>query len=405
MRSFVIVLLASAYLVGCGNKAAEPSAHARPPAPVTVLEVEPRDTPVTFELVGQTASTRQVEIRARVDGFLDRRVYQEGSLVTAGDVMFLQDPQPFQAVLDAAKGALAQQQARLQTAQDNLKRVRPLTAQKALSEKDLDDAIGQEQAAAAAVDSAKAEVQRAELDLGYTTIKTPVTGLASYAQVQDGSYVSATNSLLTYVAQVDTLWVNFSISENDILDMRAAHAAGQLSPPPNDDYVVEIVLADGSVFPHRGRISFRDVDYHAETGTYFLRATFPNPDATLRPGQFVRVRISGAVRPRAILVPQEAVLQGPRGHFVVVVGRDEKAEIRPVEVGPWHGNDWFILSGLAPGDRVVTDGVVHLTPGAKVQITKTLPGERDSPETTLATTPKEDTGASGSAHPSAETKK
>jgi membrane fusion protein (multidrug efflux system) len=375
MRLLLFALVASVLLTACGKE--EPDAQARPPAPVTVLRIEPRDTPVTFEYVGQTESTRQVQIRARVDGFLDSRVYREGSLVKAGDLMFLQDPKPFQAALDAAQGALAQQEARLQTARDNLKRVRPLTAQKALSEKDLDDAIGQEQAAAAAVDSAKANVQQAELNLGYTKITTPVTGLASFAKVQDGSYVSSANSLLTYVARIDTLWVNFSVSENDILDMRSESAAGLLHLPPHEDFLVEIVLSNGSVFPNKGRITFRNADYDVTTGTFLLRATFDNPDAALRPGQFVRVRIFGAVRPKAILVPQQAVLQGANGHFVMVVDKDDQAQVHPVEVGTWYGNDWFITSGLSAGDLVVTDGMAHLTPGAKVRITKTLAGDQE----------------------------
>ena len=287
-----------------------------------MLEIVPRDTPVSFEYVGQTESTRQVQIRARVDGFLDRRVYTEGGLVKAGDVMFQQDPKPFQATLDAAMGASGEQQARLQTANDNLARVKPLTAQKALSQKDLDDAVGQQQAAAAAVSSAKANVEQAQLNLGYTTITTPVTGLSSYAQVQDGSYVSGANSLLTYVAQIDTIWVNFSVSENDLLRARSEKAAGVLRLPAQDQFLVDVVLADGSIFPQQGRSTFANTDYNVKTGTYLLRATIPNPDAVLRPGQFVRVRVSGAVRPNAILIPQEAVLQGAKGHFVVLMGAE-----------------------------------------------------------------------------------
>ncbi len=373
MRWLLIALTVPALLAGCGKQEAKP--RAVPPAEVTVLKIVPRDIPVTFEYVGQTESTRQVQIRARVDGFLDRRVYTEGSLVKAGDVMFQQDPRPFQAELDAAKGALGQQQARLQTANDNLARVRPLTAQKALSQKDLDDAIGQQQAAAAAVDTAKAQVLQAQLNLGYTTITSPVTGLSSYAQVQDGSYVSSANSLLTYVAQIDSLWVDFSVSENDMQRFRTERDTGELRVPVRDEFLVDVVLADGSVFPHQGHITFANADYNVDTGTFLLRATLPNPDGVLRPGQFVRVRISGAVRPNAIVVPQAAVLQGAKGHFVVLVDKDDKAAIRPVQVGPWHGNDWFITGGLQAGDRVVVDGVVHITPGAQVKVTKTLDGD------------------------------
>lgn len=377
MHWLLIPLGLVAGLGGCDRHEAKP--QARGPVEVTVERIAPRDVPVTYEFVGQTESTRQVQIRARVNGFLEERVYTEGSLVRAGDVMFRQDPKPFQAALDDARGALAKQKARLQTANDNLARVRPLAAQKALSQKDLDDALGQQQAAAAAVDSAKAEVEQAELNLGYTTITTPVTGLSSYAQVQDGAYVSTANSLLTYVAEIDRIRVNFSVSENELLRVRRDREAGRLSTPERDEYVVEIVLADGTVFPQKGRITFANADYNAKTGTFLLRATFPNPDALLRPGQFVRVRIGGAVRPHAILVPQAAVLQGAKGHFVVVVDKESKAEIRPVEVGPWHGNDWFILRGLAEGDVVVTDGVVRLTPGAPVKIADVAPAAGSRP--------------------------
>ena len=322
--------------------------------------------PVSFEYVGQTQSSRQVQIVARVAGFLEKRAYTEGSLVGAGQLMFVQDPKPFEASLDAAKAALAQQEARLQTAKDNLARVRPLVALNALSKKDLDDATGAEQAAQAAVDAARANVDQAKLNLGYTRIASPVTGLSSFAKVQDGAYVSTENSLLTYVEQVDPIYVNFSISENDLLKLRADNAAGRLRLPPREDYVVEVVLADGSLFPGNGRITFTNADFNQKTGTYLLRATIPNAKAELRPGQFVRVRVSGAVRPNAITVPQQAVLQGAKGHFVVVVDKESKAEMRPVEVGSWYGDAWFIDRGLKAGDVVVVDGMVRLAPGVPV---------------------------------------
>jgi len=371
MRWLLIALTVSAFLAGCDKPAAKP--QERPPAQVTVQTIVPRDIPVSFTYVGQTESTHQVQIRARVDGFLEQRVYTEGSLVKAGDVMFKQDPKPFQASLDAAKGALGEQQARLQVATDNLARVKPLTALKALSQKDLDDATGSQQSAAAAVYAAKANVQQAQLNLGYTTITAPVTGLSSYAQVQDGAYVSGANSLLTYVAQIDSLWVNFSVSENDMLRFRTQKDAGVLSVPDQKDFVVQVILSDGSIFPHEGRITFTNADYNVKTGTFLLRATVPNPDYILRPGQFVQVRLSGAVRRNAILIPQEAVLQGAKGHFVMLVGKDDTVAPRPVEVGPWQGNDWFITGGLAAGDVVVTDGVSRLAPGARVKIVATAP--------------------------------
>ena len=370
-RLLSALVAAVALLAGCSK--APPPPEARGPVEVTVLTVAPRDTPVNFEYVGQTQSSRQVQIVARVTGFLEQRVYTEGSLVKAGQLMFLQDPKPFQASLDAALAAMAQQQARLQTATDNLNRVRPLVALNALSKKDLDDATGAEQAARAAVDAARANVEQAKLNLGYTRITTPVTGLSSFAKVQDGAYVGAENSLLTYVEQVDPIYVNFSLSENDLLKVRADAAAGRLRMPAREDYAVEVVLADGTLFPGKGRITFANADFNQKTGTYLLRATLPNPKAELRPGQFVRVRVSGAVRPNAVTVPQPAVLQGAKGHFVIVVDKQGKAEVRPVETGSWIGDDWFIDRGLAAGDVVVVDGMVRLTPGAPVKAVEAKP--------------------------------
>jgi membrane fusion protein (multidrug efflux system) len=367
-----LVLLGAVALVQGCHKAPPPPA-ARGPVEVTVETVAARDVPVSFEYVGQSQSSRQVQIVARVAGFLDRRIYTEGALVKAGELLFQQDPKPFQASLDAAKAALAAQQARLQTSTEALNRVRPLVALNALSRKDLDDATGAVQAAQAAVDGAQANVEQAKLNLGYTRITSPVTGLSSFARVQDGAYVSTENNLLTYVEQVDPIYVNFAISENDLLKVRGDAGAGRLRLPAREDYEVQVVLADGSAFPGIGRITFSNADFNQKTGTYLLRATLPNPKAALRPGQFVRVRVNGAVRPNAITVPQQAVLQGAKGHFVVVVDKEGKAEIRPVEVGSWYGDAWFIESGLRTGDVVVVDGMVRLAPGVPVKATQAPP--------------------------------
>jgi len=352
-------------LAGCHGKA---SGAAGTPE-VTVVEVAPRDTPYTFEYVGQTQSSHQVQILARVNGFLDKRVYTEGSTVKAGQTLFLQDPKPFQAKLDAAKAGLEAEQARLQVARDNLNRVKPLAARNALSQKDLDDAVGQEKEAAAAVDAARARVEEAQLNLGYTVITSPVAGASSYAQVQEGQYLDAQKAAqLTYVAQLDPMWVNFSVSENDMLKLRTDASQGVIRLPPKDDWEVQVVLADGSTFPTKGHITFANADYNQQTGTFLLRATLPNPDGVLRPGQFVRVKVTGAVRPNAVLVPQQAVLDGAQGKFVIVVDKEQKAQIRPVQVGPWLGHDWFITAGLAKGDVVVTEGLPRLSPGIAVKV-------------------------------------
>ena len=353
------------FIAGCKK---EIKSQGRPSTEVSVIRIQPRDTPIVVEFVAQTQSSHQVEIRARVNAFLEKRTYVEGSPVKAGQVMFRMDSKPFQAQLEAEQGALAQQQARLITARANLKRVKPLTELDALSQKDLDDATGQEQAAAAAVETAKANVEQARLNLSYTTISAPVKGLSSYARIQEGAYVSQANSLLTYVAQTDPIWVNFSMSENDVLKYRGQAARGQLIVPKEGAYGVEVLLGDGSIYPYKGRITFADAEYNTQTGTFLIRATLPNPKDVLRPGQFVRAHLLGAVRPKAILVPLRAVQQGSKGHFVWVVGKDGKAEARPVVVGDWKGNDWFITEGLNAGDQVVTDGGLALQPGAPVAV-------------------------------------
>ncbi len=344
-----------------------PVASARPPVNVDVINVALRDVPVVFDYVGQTESSQQVEIRARVNGFLEKRIYEEGSMVHQGDVMFQMDRKPFQAALDAAHAEYAQQKARLDVAQANLNRVRPLAAKNALSQKDLDDSIGQQQAAAAALEQARANVTSASLNLGYTTITAPVTGLSSFAKKQDGSYIDASNSLLTYVAKLDPMWINFSLSENEMLSLRTQTKNGSLKVPGIGELEAVIVLADGSVFPARGHIKFADASLSEETGTYLIRAEVPNPKGSLRPGQFVRIKLLGAQRANSVAVPQVAVQQGPRGAYVWTVDKDDKAQQRAVETGEWNGNDWVISSGLHAGDHVVIDNTLKLMPGAPVK--------------------------------------
>jgi membrane fusion protein (multidrug efflux system) len=358
--SATALLIVLAGLGACKQKSSAPGAAA--PVEVGVITVALRDVPVVFEFVGQTQSSQQVEIRARVSGFLDKRVYTEGATVHAGDVLFQMDRKPFEAALDAAKAEYNQQRARLATAGSDLNRVKPLAEKNALSQKDLDDAVGQQQAAAAALEQARANVTSAELNLGYTTITSPVTGTSSFAKKQEGTYIDPSSSLLTYVAKLDPMWVNFSLSENELLEFRSLRQSGALKLPLIEDLDVEIVLADGSSYAERGHISFADASFNTETGTYLVRAEVPNRDGTLRPGQFVRVRLSGAERAHAIAVPQQAVVQGERGAFVWTVGPGDKAQQRVVETGDWSGNDWIITSGLHAGDRVVVENVMRVAP-------------------------------------------
>ena len=283
------------------------------------------------------------------------------------------DQKPFQAQVDGAAAALQRNQAALQVATANLARTKPLAAQNALSQKDLDDAQGQYEQAAAAVAQSKAQLESAQLDLSYTTIASPVDGVSSFAAVADGTYVNAQNSQLTTVSVLTPMWINFSISENEMERIRNEVRKGAFKLPEGNQFIVEIELVDGSVFPYRGKITFADPSYNSQTGTFLIRASVDNPQGMLRPNQYVRTRLIGAVRPNAILVPQRAVQQGAKGHFVWVVNKDGKAELRPVVVGDWHGDSWFIAQGLAAGDRVVVDGALRLAPDAPVKATAYTP--------------------------------
>jgi len=361
-------MCAFALSAACGRHGEQASQGGRPPAEVTVVTATPRDLPVTWEYIAQVQSSRQVNIQARVNGFLDRRVYTEGAMVKEGDVLFRMDPKPFQAQLDAALAALKQQEARLEVARKNLDRTKPLTAAHALSQKDLDDATGSFLSAQAAVEQAKAAVETARLNLSYTTIVSPVAGITGSAQQQDGTYLNVlTNSQLTSVAVLSPMWVNFSMSENELQKIRDEVAKGLLHAPDKGQYVVDILLVDGSKFAQTGRITFADFEYNQQTGMVLVRVSVDNPEGFLRPNQYVRVQLHGAVRPNAIVVPQRAVQQGARGHFVWVVDTEGKVEARPVVLGDAHGYDWFISDGLRNGDTVVVDGALALQPGQSVK--------------------------------------
>ena len=362
----LLIILALLPAAGCGSQGAKPGAEAAKPPEVTTVTVAARDVPISFEFVAQTQSSRQVNIQARVSGFLEKRVYTEGSLVKEGDVLFVMDAKPFKVQVDAQDAALSRQQAGLEVARADLERTKPLAAQNALSQKDLDDANGQYLATAAAVEEAKARLETAKLNLSYCTILSPVTGISSAAQQQDGTYISPQNSLLTTVAVLSPIWVNFSISENEVQGLREEVNAGRLRTPADGNYTVEVLLVDGSLFPHTGRITFASPSFNPQTGTFMIRASVDNPDGILRPNAYVRARLSGATRPNAILVPQRAVQQGAEGQFVWVVEKDGKAKPRPVQVGKWQGDNWLVKEGLRPGEQVVVDGAINLHAGVTV---------------------------------------
>lgn len=301
--SAVVFCLAFCLLVttfnGCSKK---PPQQARE-AEVTVMTIKQADTPMAFEFVAQTQSSHEVQIRARVSGFLEKRVYTEGAVVKKGSTLFLMDKKPFQAQVNAAAAALTRQKSNFETARRNLERVKPLAEQNALSQKDLDDAKRNYETSAAEVDQAKAQLETQQLDLSYCTITSPITGITAAAMVQDGAYVNQQNSQLTTVSVLSPMWVNFSISENDVKRYTDRIASGQIIRPKNDNYEVEIILVDGSIFSEKGMITFATPSYDPKTGTFMIRSSFKNAKGDLRPNQYVRARMHGAIRRNAVLIP------------------------------------------------------------------------------------------------------
>ena len=361
-----IVVLVVMNLVACKKEEVK-----APPAPteVNAVKIEPQTVPVEVTFVAQVESSHQVEIVARVNGFLDKILYREGAVVKEGQTMFLMDQKPYKTQVVAARAALANTEAQLWTAQSNLNRIKPLVELDAASKSDLDNAIGAVKSAEAAVHQSQASVDQAELNLSYTVIKSPVTGVSGEALAREGAYLTAgLGGHLSYVAQVDPVWVNFSVSQNQLAKSRAEIAAGNLIPPPDQEYKVEIELSAGDHYPHTGKVNFVAPTFNRKTGTFLVRAELPNPEGILQPGMFVKAVLTGLQRPNALVVPQRAVQKTSESHVVFLVSSKGTAEARSVVVGAWVGTDWVIEKGLKPGETIITDGFQRLAPGMPVKV-------------------------------------
>lgn len=357
-------LLALSLLIACGDNS-EPAAVGAA-RPVSVVRIANADLPLAFDYAARTASSQRVEIRPRVTGYLEEIVYAEGGFVAAGDVLFRMDTKPFDARLRGARGELSQQQARLDNARALLNRVVPLAEARAVAQKELDDARAGVAASAAAVESASARVYEAELERDYATIRAPLAGITGSARFRQGALVTGSLQPLTEVARIDPIWVEFSVAENQLLAARHNAEDESIRYPDNGAFDVSLRLADGTPHPWTGRLSFADAAVSERTGSLLMRAEIPNPDSSLRPGQFVSISLAGAYRPNAIAVPQAAVQQGPKGPYVWVVDAASLAQRRPVITGPWVGDDWLIRQGLVSGELVIVEGLVGLAAGAVV---------------------------------------
>jgi membrane fusion protein (multidrug efflux system) len=344
-----------------------------PPPEVTVVTVAPQALPVTFEYVGQTAGSREVEVRARVAGILLKRNFTEGAPVRQGQSLYTVDPAPFEAAVARAEADVGAAEARLEQARKNAARLKPLYAEKAVSQKDYDDTVSAEAIGEADVKAARARLTEAKLNLSYTRVESPLSGITGRSLRQEGSLISGPDALLTTITKIDPIWVNFGIPDNEQAQIQKEVQAGQLALPKDGDFEVTLRRADGGLHEKIGRLNFADVRVSPQTGTRETRAELPNLGGALKPGEFVRVILRGATRPNAVTVPQRAVLEGPQGKFVYVVNEKNQAEPHPVEAGEWAGQSWIITSGLKPGERVIVDGVMRLGPGAPVRIAEVKP--------------------------------
>ena len=377
----LLSLLLIGTLAGCGESrgAGGGPGFGGPPPQVDVMVVQPQSLPVSFEYTGQTQGSREVEVRARVTGILVTRNYTEGSPVRAGQSLFTIDPVPFQTALARAEADRGAAQARHINAQRHLARVKPLAEQGMVSKRDYDDALAAEQVAAADVKAADARVTEARLNLGYTRVVAPVSGLAGGAGKSEGSLVSGPDVLLTTIVQTNPVKAVFGVPDTEHARLQADIKAKRLVLPPGG-FEVEVVSADGSLLAKGGKLDFSEPLVNSSTGMVRSQAELPNVDQAIKPGQFVRVRLVGAMRPDVVQVPQRAVMEGPQGKFVYVVAPSDKPEMkgaivassRPVQAGEWvdlpGGKGWVIREGLKPGDKVIVDGLMRIGPGAPVQI-------------------------------------
>lgn len=367
VRTAVASMLGCLGLVACGEEPPPPP----PPPAVQVAVVAQRDVPILVEALGQTRGSTEVEIRARVEGFLETVAFQEGSFVKAGDLLFTIDPAPLEAALAETNAQLAEAEAQLARASQDVVRYKPLVEQNAISKQEYDTAVAFEHAARAMVDAARAVTRSSELNLGYTRVVSPIDGLVGSIQVKPGNLVGrGQNTLLTTVSTIDPIHVRFSISEQDYLKYARRNVEAGAAPGGRAATApFELILADGKPHTQAGRFVFADASVDAATGTLLMEAAFPNPDRLVRPGQYGRVRVAVDTRAGAILVPQRAVRELQATFSVAVVAEDGTASFRTVTPGARTGSLWVIESGLKAGERVVVEGLQKVREGKPVTAT------------------------------------
>jgi len=363
----IAVLAGLFVLAGCGGQ----QQQTPPPPPVDIITIAARPVTNVIELPGRVQAVRTAEVRARVDGIVERRLYEEGTDVRANQPLFRIDPRQNQAAYNSAAAALARAEAGAANARQVVGRYTPLVKQQAISKQEYDAAVAQARQFEADVASARAALDRAKLDLNYTLVTSPISGRAGRAQVTEGALVSASQAtLMTTVEQLDPVYVNFSQSSSELLQVRRKMATGEIRASNLDRVQVTLILEDGTIYPITGHLDFLDMSVDESTGTVSLRAEFPNPQRLLLPGQFVRARVEAGVDPSGIVVPQRAVQITQQSAIVMLVGDKDIAVARPVKVGALQGGSWVITEGLKPGDKVIVNGLQKVRPGQPVSISK-----------------------------------
>src|SRR5687768_12170037 len=369
-------------LAGCSEKAPVPP----PPVPqVEVITVATQTVPDEPEFIGQTEAFRPVEIRPQVTGIIKKVFFTEGRNVKEGDKLYLIDRVPFNAAYLSGKAKVAQAQARLVQAEQEVARVKPLLEEQAVSQKNVDDAVAEMLGARAALEAAQSDLIKAKFDLDNTLITAPVNGRIGRSYFYEGRLVSAQTTLLATIDQLDPMYVNVNVPESYLLRRRRELAEHKVQRPDIFQLHGVMTFSDGSVYPEEGILDFADVSLRPETGTLQGRFTFPNPEGGFSPGQsyfypgqFVKIRLKGYIRTDAILIPQRAVQQGPKGSFVYVIDKEDKAELRPVQATTWHGKEWLIEEGLQSGERVVVEGFHRIRPGVQVSVVPSESGKTSS---------------------------
>jgi membrane fusion protein, multidrug efflux system len=367
---FAAVSVAAGLLLvsGCGK-----SGSTVPAGPqsleVSVLTVQPESVTLSRDLSGRTSAHRLAEVRARISGIVQKRLFTEGGDVREGDVLFEIDPAPYQAVLDSARASHARAVASLASAQAQAERYKGLVETHAISKQTYDDAVASQLALKADVAAAAAAVRTAEINLGYTRVTSPISGRIGRAEVTEGAYVQqGTATLLATVQQLDPLYVDLSQSADEVLRLKQDLASGRLTRDARGAARVTVILGDDRTYPQPGSLQFSDVSVNTSTGTVTLRALVPNPDLDLLPGMFVRARLEEGVTPAALLLPQSVVSRNAKGDpTALVVGANDMVELRPLQVSRTVGNRWLVTAGLKAGDRVIVDNLQKIRPGMPVK--------------------------------------